>query len=96
MLLKNFRFLIKHPIISEKATLMAESGKYIFMVAQRAAAPEIKKAVEAIYKVNVIDVNVINVRPKSRRLGRTVGIKPGYKKAVVTLKKGQKLDILPH
>lgn len=90
------KFLIQHPIISEKAIQMSSLGKYVFLVAKSANAPEVKKAVEGIYKVNVEKIHMLNTKPKRRRLGRSVGVKPGYKKAVVTLKKGQKLDILPH
>jgi len=75
---------------------MSHLGKYVFLVEDGAAKPEIKKAVEGIYKVNVENVHVINTRPKPRRSGRYTGMKPGYRKAIVTLKKGQKLDILPH
>ncbi len=90
------KFLVKRPIITEKATRMSAFGKYIFLVDDKAASPEIKKAIKEIYKVDVIRINIVNTRPKPRRLGKMVGIKPGYKKAIVTLKEGQKLDILPH
>ena len=90
------KFLIKHPLITEKATRMSSMGKYMFLVDGKAVRPEIKKAIEAIYKVKVIKINIINTKPKQRRLGRSIGVKPGYKKAIVTLKEGQKLDILPH
>lgn len=90
------KFLIKNPIISEKATQLSALGKYVFLVNKNATSPEIKKALEEIYKVNVTNVSVVNVKSKQRRLGRSVGTKPGYKKAVVTLKAGQKLDVLPH
>jgi len=90
------KFLIKHPLITEKATELSHQGKYIFLVDKKATSPEIKKALEAIYKINVIKIDIINTRPKPRRWGRSVGVKPGYKKAIVTLKKGQTLDILPH
>lgn len=89
------KFLIKNPIISERATQMSALGKYVFLVADEATKPEVKKAVEGIYKVNVEKVHVINTRPKPRP-GRYIGKKPGYRKAIVTLKEGQKLDILPH
>lgn len=89
-------FIIKHPIITEKATGASEFRKYTFLVARRATAPEIKKAVKALYGVLAVRVNIINVKSKERRLGRSVGVKPGYKKAIVTLKEGQKLDVLPH
>lgn len=90
------KFLIKNPIISEKATQFSHMRKYVFLVADGAAKPEIKKAVEGIYKVNVENIQVINARPKPKYAGRYVGVKPGYRKAIVTLKEGQKLDILPH
>lgn len=90
------KFLIKNPIISERATQMSALGKYVFLVDQKATKPEVKKAVEGIYKVNVEKVHVINSKPKPRHMGRYIGVKPGYRKAIVTLKEGQKLDILPH
>lgn len=90
------KFLIKNPIITEKATQISSLRKYIFLVNKKATKQEIRKALKSIYKVDAEDVNVINVKKKIRRLGRSVGVKPGYKKAVVTLKEGQKLDILPH
>ncbi len=90
------KFLIKHPWISEKATEMSAFGKYVFLVDRSATSPEVKKVVEAHYKVHVARVQVVNAKPKRRRLGRSVGIKPGFKKAIVTLKAGEKLDVLPH
>lgn len=88
--------LIKHPIITEKATQMSALGKYVFLVDDNANKPEVKKALKEIYKVDVIDVQIINIKPKPRQMGRYPGTKPGYKKAIVTLKAGQKLDVLPH
>lgn len=89
-------FAIIHPLITEKATDLGHAGQYVFLVKPRATKPEIKKAVRETYKVDVENVHVINVKPKQRRLGASAGVKSGYKKAIVTLKKGQKLDILPH
>jgi len=89
------KFIIKHPLITEKATALSEQGQYVFLVDKHATSPEIKKAVNSIYNVAVTRVNIINVKPKTRRLGRTIGFHSGYKKAIVTLKEGQKLDILP-
>lgn len=90
------KFLVKHPIISEKATDLSHFRKYIFLVDEKANAPEVRKIIEATYKVNIEDINMINIKPKVRRLGRNVGVKSGHRKAIVTLKAGQKLDILPH
>ncbi len=86
--------LIKHPHITEKSSLLAESNQYVFVVVPGATAPEVKKAIMATYKVKVAKVRMINAKPKEKRYGRTMGTKPGYRKAIVTLKKGEKLDIL--
>ena len=90
------RMAITHPLITEKSTILGEHGKYIFLVKKESTKPEVKKAVEGIYNVEVEKVNVINTSSKKRRLGRTLGVRSGYRKAIVTLKKGHKLDILPH
>ncbi len=89
------KFLIKNPIISEKSTAMSADGKYVFLVQDNANTTEIKKLVEQIYKVEVVNTHVINTRPKPKRYGRNFKLRPGFKKVIVTLKKGQKLDILP-
>lgn len=85
---------IKGPHISEKATLLAEKNKYTFKVYANVNKPEIKKSVEGIYGVNVLSVNMITVPHKKRRLGRTQGFKKGFTKAIVTIKEGQKIEIL--
>ena len=89
------KFLVKRPIITEKSTELGKSGKYVFLVDSAATVPEAKKVVQSVYNVTVVDANVINVKSKVRRLGRSVGMKQGYKKIIMTLKPGQKLDILP-
>lgn len=89
------KFLVKNPIITEKTTELGKSGKYAFLVDSRATASEAKKVVEAVYNVKIAKTNVLNVKSKKRRLGSSLGVKPGYKKIIMTLKKGQKLDILP-
>ena len=89
------KFLVQNPIISEKSTSGAADGKYSFRVARSANAIEVKKAVEQTYKVHVIKTNVINAKPKPKNFGQRTRMEPGYKKVIVTLKKGEKLDILP-
>jgi large subunit ribosomal protein L23 len=89
------KFLIKNPIITEKSSRLAELGKYVFLVQDKATKNEVKKAVENIYKVKVVGVQTINTRPKPRRFGRFVGMRSGYRKAIVTLKEGQKIEIMP-
>jgi len=89
------KFIVNHPVISEKATRLGTLGKYVFLVELRATASEVRKAIHREYKVDVADIHMINVKSKARRLGQTLGRRPGYRKAIVTLKSGQKLDILP-
>lgn len=89
------KFIIKQPLITEKGTSLSHLGQYLFRVDGEANKSEVKKTIESIYKVKVVNVRMINVKSKRRRLGRTMGKKPGYKKAIVTLAKGQKLDIMP-
>ena len=85
--------IIIKPIISERSLEMMESGKYAFYVDKRANKVEIKKAVEEIFDVEVEKVNTSNLRGKKKRLGRYQGRTPDRKKAIVTLKKGQKIEL---
>ncbi len=86
--------LVKRPIITEKASNLGAINQYVFLVENHTTAPEVKKAIEATYKVKVQAVRTINVPSRVKRIGRNIGEKPGYRKAIVTLKKGEKLDIL--
>ena len=84
--------LIK-PLITEKNTMLGAEGKYTFKIDRRANKTQVKEAVEAIFKVEVTAVNTISVPPKSRRVGRTIGKTQAWKKAVVTLRAGQRIEI---
>lgn len=84
--------LIK-PIISEKANFLSADGVYVFHVEPDANKFEIKKAVEDLYKVSVTRVNLISVKPKARIYRGRPGFKQGFKKAMVQLKKGDKIDL---
>ena len=84
--------LIK-PVVSEKTTGLMEENKYTFKVDKNANKIEIKHAVETIFKVNVTDVKTMNVHGKMKRQGRFVGLTPSWKKAIVTVKSGQRLPI---
>ncbi len=85
---------IKQPHISEKATYLAEKDQYTFEVSADSNKNEIKKAVEGIYSVNVLSVNIIKIPAKKRRLGKTQGFRKAYKKAILKIKEGQKIEIL--
>jgi large subunit ribosomal protein L23 len=81
------------PVITEKSTLVAEENKVIFRVPLTATKPEIKEAVEALFKVDVTKVNTILVKGKTKRFRGRIGRRSDFKKAVVTLKDGQSVDI---
>jgi len=85
---------VKQPHISEKASYLAEKNQYTFEISPNYGKNEVKKAIEGIYGVNVLSVNVIRIPAKKRRLGRTEGFRKSYKKAVVIIKEGQKIEIL--
>jgi len=85
--------IIKAPVITEQSTKLIESeNKYTFKVDRKANKIEIKKAVETIFNVNVLSVNTVNVLPKFKRMGKYEGYKSAYKKAIVKLAEGQKID----
>jgi len=90
--------LIKSSHITEKATDLSSLNKYVFKVSFDANKTEIKKAIEKMYNVKVEKVNIIHIPGKKRRLGRIEGwrkgLKRGFKKAIVTLRKGDKIEVL--
>lgn len=81
------------PTITEKATSLSEFNKVVFKVRKDASKNIIKKNIEKIFKVNVIKVNTINLRGKIKIVRGKKSKRPGYKKAIVTLKKGQSIDL---
>lgn len=80
--------LIRRPIVTEKATMLMEQNKYTFEVAPKATKPEIKAAIEQLFKVKVVAVNTQKPPAKQRRVGKFIGFKPAYKRAIVTLAPG--------
>lgn len=85
--------LIKRPHPSEKAVLMHNDRQYVFVVEKAATKTTVQSAIESIYDVSVEKVRVINMPGKTKRLGVSKGWRPGYKKAIVTLKKGDKIEL---
>ena len=84
---------IVSPAITEKATSLSEFNKVVFKVHKGANKNSIKKSIEKIFKVNVIKINTINLKGKTKIVRNKKSRKPGYKKAIVTLKKGQSIDL---
>jgi large subunit ribosomal protein L23 len=93
--MKDLYNIIISPLLTEKGTLLKEKdNKILLKVAKDANKIEIKRAVEEIFKVKVEKVRTINYKGKKKRLGRFEGKRPDWKKAIVTLKKGEKLDFI--
>jgi large subunit ribosomal protein L23 len=91
--MKAYHHLIKGPVITEKTHSQREvANQLTFRVNLKANKIEIRKAIEDIFKVKVLGVNTVRVRGKKKRLGRTEGMRPDWKKAVVTLAPGEKIS----
>ena len=84
---------ILSPLVTEKSTNLSEQNKIVFKVPNKSNKLSLKKSIEKIFKVNVTKINIINKQPRDKiTRGRRVKVK-GYKKAIVTLKKGQTIDL---
>jgi len=82
------------PVISEKSTRLADTeNRYVFKVRKDATKPQVKKAVEQMFEVEVESVQLMNVKGKSKRFGRMLGKRPDWKKAYIRLKADQEIDL---
>lgn len=86
------RDILIRPLITEKSTQLMEEGKYVFVVAKKANKIEIAKAVAEVFNVKVANVNTVNVSGKVKRMGRFVGKRSDYKKAIVKLVPGETIE----
>ena len=93
--MKKFHYLdtIISPNLTEKSTPLSELNKVVFKVHKGASKNSIKRSIEKIFKVNVIKINTINLKGKNKIVRNKKAFKSGYKKAIVTLKKGQSIDL---
>lgn len=91
----HLEYLILRPHITEKSSGLSADRKFVFKVEKSANKTEIGKAIEKIYNVKVDVVRIVNMPSKKRRLGRSMGKRSGFKKAIVQLKEGYNIDILP-
>ena len=93
--MKKFHYLdtIISPNVTEKSTSLSEFNKVVFKVNKMANKRLIKKSIEKIFKVNVIKINTINIKGKKKIVRNRKAYKSGYKKAIITLKKGQNIDL---
>jgi len=85
--------VLRRPLVTEKNTDLQMQGKYVFEVAEEANKPQIKQAVEKAFDVTVTGVNVMNIRSRVRQVGRRKLSTPSWKKAIVTLQPGDKIEI---
>ncbi len=91
---KNLAMVIQMPVVSEKSTIAADtSSRFVFKVQKKATKLNIKRAVESMFNVEVESVQVLNVKGKTKRFGRTVGRRPDWKKAYVRLKPGFDIEL---
>ena len=91
---KNYLYdKILSPIVTEKSTNLSEQNKIVFKVPKKANKKNLKNNIEKIFKVNVTKINIINKQPRKKIIrGKKIKVK-GYKKAIITLKKGQNIDL---
>jgi large subunit ribosomal protein L23 len=85
--------VLRRPLITEKGSALQAQGKYTFQVATEANKPQVKQAVEKAFNVKVLAVNVMRVPGKKRRVGRREVLTPSWKRAIVTLKPGDKIEL---
>ena len=91
--MKDHYSVLKKPLITEKSNLMKdELNQIAFEVDKRANKIEIKESIEKIFKVHVVKVQTLNIKGEKKRVGRSQGKKPDWKKAVITLKEGETID----
>lgn len=90
--MQNLRDVLIRPLVTEKTTAMMQDNKYTFVVPLKANKVQIRQAVEQIFKVKVLAVYTIRVMGKTKRMGKTEGKRPDYKKAIVKLAPGQTIE----
>ncbi|MBI4266806.1 MAG: 50S ribosomal protein L23 [Chloroflexi bacterium] len=84
--------VLRRPLITEKNTTLQAQNKYVFEIAEKANKPLVKQAVEKAFKVQVATVNVVTVPGKMKRVGRRIVPTPSWRKAIVTLRPGEKIE----
>ena len=89
----DYNDIIVKPVISEKTTYMKDENKYVFRVSMNANKHTVKKAVKELFKVNPIKVNILRIRGKRKKVRYHYGYTAGWKKAIVTLQKGDKIEL---
>ncbi|MDX9703331.1 MAG: 50S ribosomal protein L23 [Candidatus Auribacterota bacterium] len=91
--MKELTQILIEPVISERTTYLNEINKYVFVVQKNANKIEVKHAVEKLFNVKVDKVNIVNVQGKRKRRRFKIGKRPDWKKAIITLQEGQKIEL---
>jgi large subunit ribosomal protein L23 len=89
----NTSHVLLRPIVTEKSTILQEKGKYVFQIAPKATKGDVARAVEKTFGVKVIGVNTIKVHGKMKRFGRKASKQPDFRKAIVALKSGDRIQL---
>ncbi len=92
---KNLFSVLLKPIITEKTSELISLNQYVFKVSKRANKEQVRRAIEHLYKVKVEKVRIINRKRKKKNLGKYQGWKPSFKKAIISLKEGDRIEIMP-
>jgi large subunit ribosomal protein L23 len=87
--------VLKGPVVSDKSAIAGEMNQVVFRVSSDATKPEIRRAIEMLFEVDVEDVRVVNIKGKNKRFGQTMGKRSDTRKAYVRLKEGQDIDLMP-
>jgi large subunit ribosomal protein L23 len=87
--------VIRRPLLTEKAVKLLEAGKYVFEVHPNTNKIEIGQAIAKLFNVTVLKVNTMNPPLKRKKVGRFAGVKPTYKRAIITLKEGDSIPLFP-
>lgn len=90
---RSYADIVKYPIITDKATRLLENNQYSFIVNPKSTKPTIKKAIEYLFDVEVIKINTCHLPKKKKRVGKYIGWKSHYKKAIVTLSEGNTISL---
>jgi large subunit ribosomal protein L23 len=85
--------VIRHPVLTEKSYVLAETGKYTFRVHEKAHKTQIRQAIEQLFDVNVVEVRTASVKSKPKRRGQTAGRSRQWKKAIVQVRAGQTIPV---
>ena len=93
--MRNLADLIRRPLVTEKATRLLENNQYTFEVVPKATKPQIKAAIEYLFNVKVIGISTMNPPRQQRRMGKFLGYRPQYKRAIVTLAQGDSITLFP-